>query len=332
MSSEKKTKSLKEIGFNLGFYGFTDEALKAFKNIRENTGKIEKMCEEEGAGLFKENKISLEDKKALYLDLHCFGFEKVVEVLGRKLKGCLGAEADEELLEKVSHLIASEYTKPYFLGDNSRLKYFSDKGTPMFVDFNLFTKKYLPNLGWKIKDGKISWFNKSLTLNKFTNALDDYTNSRINSLLINWPDRETIESPKQKIQEAPAVEMPKTRILSKPEVYDLLMEGKTKEDIQRIDPSFSPNKIRAYKAHITMDEKGIQKGRPKKQKLNELEEKTLSSEQLIQPAEKEELSKEDAIWLLKQGFSTKEILKNYPRAFSDYQLRGYKAHVTAGRL
>lgn len=51
-----------------------------------------------------------------------------------------------------------------------------------------------------------------------------------------------------------------------------------------------------------------------------------------QDSEKEELSKEDAIYLLKEGFSTKDILENYPGAFTDYQLRGYKAAVSRGYL
>ena len=307
-------KSLQDLGLNVGFYGFTEEAFNAFRNMRKGT-ELEILAEDKGK-LFgnKKNKFSEEDKKALYLDLHEMGIEKVAEVLSRKLGACFGKDMDKDNLDKIAHLISSRYTNPYFLEDNNRLKYYSDKGTPMFVDFNLFTKKEFPDLGLRIKDGKISWSNKNLTFNKFNKTIEDYVDSKTRTLMLNWPERELVE-------------VPETRELSKQEVYTLLGQGKSTEDILKIDPNFNPNKIRAYKAHLTMDEKGIQKGRPKKQKESELEDKVFSNE-LPQPVVEEKLSKEDAIWLLKQGFSTKEILDAYPDSFDDYQLRWYKADLT----
>ena len=312
-----ENKSLKEVGSDFGFGGFTEEVYEAFKRIRQN--------------VLDKKPISKTDKEILYLDAHGGGIEKVNEVLRRKLKGAVGESFSGNLIP-ISFLIGQYYTNPMFVLDNLRFNYKSDNGTPMIVDFNLLGKKdFSKDLVWKVKsDGKLEISLKQLTTNKFFNSLQEFKNLGKNYFLANWPGREYIESPEQKVE----INLPEIskecKKLSNEEVYSLIEQGKTNEEIIELDSSLSSGRIGARRAWITMRN---EKGKTLPIKESQLEEEILNVESPInKDNEKEELSREDAIFLLKEGFSTKDILETYPNIFTDYQLRGYKAQVTAGRL
>ena len=75
---------------------------------------------------------------------------------------------------------------------------------------------------------------------------------------------------KSKLEEATKGEKQEiSKKLDKSEIYSLLEEGKSYEEILEIDPNLNPKSLPRYKAHLTMDKKGIEKGRPKKSKLEE---------------------------------------------------------------
>jgi hypothetical protein len=198
-------------------------------------------------------------------------------------------------------------------------------------------------LSWKLDADKkrINLSQNWLKNNKSTNKVKDFEESMFKNFLYGQENRKIIESSQPKVEIIlPKVEEPiytpgdLVKKLSNEEIYSLIEKGKTNDEIICFDSSLTYGKIGARRAWITMrNEKLIKTS----EKSNQLEEKILgediidyTKEEII--SSKKDLSKEDAIWLLKQGYSTKEILQNYPQSFGDYQLRGYKAQITAGRL
>lgn len=309
-----ENKSLKEADSCFGFGGFTEEAFEAFKRIRKN--------------VLDNKPISEADKDIFYLDLHVGGLDKVNEVLKRKVEGTIG-NSFSGYTTPISVLIGQYYTNPMFVLDNLRLNYKSDNGTPMIVDFNCFGKKdFSKTLDWKLKsDGKLEIPLKQLTTNKFFSSSREFQDLSTKYFLANWPGRKHIEFPKQENKVNLSTSPTGDKKLSNEEVYSLIEHGKTNEEIIKIDPSLTSGKIGARRAWITMRE---EKGNIVPIEENKLEEAT--EVEKVDEKSEEELSREGAIFLLKQGIGTKEILEAYPNAFTDYQLRGYKAQVTAGRL
>lgn len=322
------------------------------------------------------------------------GDEFAEEVIGRKVDAALKnmsqpIENSNALSVFLTHMIRRSRMEGYTLAEGEKYKYLSDGNTPMFLDIFKFLKDTQGPIPFKIKDGKIEFNPK------------DFNKKNVKEIIKYVEDRKLPEKYVLKHRELLTAD-PEAKDLTKEEVYELLREGKTTKEIIEIDPLQNPNTIRAYKANITMDEKGIKKGRrPKNKKLSKLEKtvkkgivpiesqiqiqapkvetKELNTEDVYsllrkgktkqeileidpslnprsvsayqahvtmenkgikagRPKKQEEaehideLSKEDAIWLLKNGISTKEILEAYPGAFDDYQLRSFKAHITRGHL
>jgi hypothetical protein len=324
MEAMKRNVSLKELGEEIGFGGFSEEKYEAFKRTRR------KYIDNN----FKGNPLSLEDKELLLEDLHYQGMFFLTDIIKSKIKGALGNSIDKTILDLLAIGITSQYTRPSFVKDKERFKYHSDKGTPMFVDFNLFERENSLKQFWKIRDKKIIFPKKHFLGNKIANNLEQFSNKRKRNLLIHWPDREYLKPQKGE----QTVSKPQTKHLSKEEIYSMLKEGKTKEEILSIDPSKNPRIISAYQAHVTMNQQGIKKGRPKKSKL---EEKTLvPTKEIVQEVEvnkdnletNQGLTKKEAIEYLKVGFTPKEIYQEHPEDFTLHQLAAWKAwYVTMGK-
>lgn len=316
----------------------TDEIFQgyfqAFKNMRNSA-----------IGKQKTNPQDFEDYAKAFNN--SIGQEFSHELIKRKVESALkeipGIYYNDHLIASLTEMINRSTLEGYLFKGGEKYKYLNDKGTPMFLDILSFEKDNPGYVKFKIKDKKIIFNPKEISHKSINKKIEDFDFHRWTpySYFITMPrelltaDSETKQATLPKSQEVNELQLPsiqETRELSKQDIYGLLKEGKTKQEIIEIDPSLNPRSISAYQAHVTMDNKGIKKGRPrkKKQKSSKLEKEVLSSEI---PSEKtEELSKEDAVFLLKEGYSTKEILENYPGAFTDYQLRGYKAAVSRGAL
>lgn len=302
------------------FLAINKNAFEAFKKSREE--------------ILSGKQISEDYKKELLSDLHFFGYQTIHDIVKRKVEGSLGKNKkyfSEPFFNVISNLISHSYVKPYFITDGQKFSYHSDNGTPMFVDFCSLKKENFSNFfNWKINDKKViiplsAWLNKKLGRNMeiFQELSAGYTQHKMS-------DREYIGTQKQipqKIQETPKTIISESKKLSNEEVYSLIKQGKTNEEIIQIDSSLTSGKIGARRAWITMKNE-----KPAKIiKENKLEEKVLNVESVVKESQ-EGLSRDEVVFLLKEGFGTKEILETYPNTFTDYQLRGYKAQITAGRL
>lgn len=269
----------------------------------------------------------------------------VLPLIKRKIKGSLGSKGislSQEELNKISFLINDSPFKNYFLKENESYFYHSDKGTPMYLDINsFFLKDASKIMPFKIRNKKIIIPDSVLKDKKLPKKIQEYTNLLTNFLTdyLKFKKREELipEQEKVKVKIDPSLTPVETnkslrdnsieKKLSKQEVYSLLREGKSKQEILHIDPSLNPRTISAYKAHLTMDRLGIKKGRPKK---NKLETKVLDIG--IHKEEVKKFSKEDAIYLLKEGFTPKEIITQYSDEFTLHQLAAFQAwYVTMGK-
>ena len=230
----------------------------------------------------------------------------------------------------------------YFLKENESYFYHSDKRTPMYLDINSFLLKDVSKIiPFKIRNKKIIIPDSVLKDKKLPKKIQEYVNLQRNFLsdYLKFKKREELIPEQEKVKvkidhSSTSVETNKSlrdtsieKKLSKQEVYSLLKEGKSKEEILRIDPFLNSRTISAYKAHLTMDKLGIKKGRPKK---NKLETKVLNIE--LHKEELKKFSKEDAVYLLREGFTPKEIITQYSDEFSLHQLAAFQAwYVTMGK-
>lgn len=285
----------------------------------------------------KQQPIPDELKLKLYQPFGIVGYlNYMIPLTKRKLKGyfnSIGISTPEESITPIATIISESPFKNYFLKKNERYFYHSDKGTPMYLDINSFLRedasKIIP---FKIKDKKILIPKSALRNKKLYDRIEKHQKLQNESLenYIKFNERKELIPEQEKSPAkipSPLVETNKfsEKKLSKEEVYLLLKEGKTDKQILSIDPYQNPRTISAYKAHLTMDRLGIKKGRPKK---NKLETKVMN----FQSQSKDEFSKEEAIFLLREGFTPKEIIEQYSDEFSLHQLAAFQAwYVTMGK-
>jgi len=311
---------------------YKPEQYEIFKEIRKLSEKRQPIPEEL--------------KLKLYASYGTYGdIEYVLPLIKRKIKGSLGSKGvslSQGELNKIAFLINDSPFKNYFLKENESYFYHSDKRTPMYLDINSFLLKDVSKIiPFKIRNKKIIIPDSVLKDKKLPKKIQEYVNLQRNFLsdYLKFKKREELIPEQEKVKvkidhSSTSVETNKSlrdtsieKKLSKQEVYSLLKEGKSKEEILRIDPFLNSRTISAYKAHLTMDKLGIKKGRPKK---NKLETKVLNIE--LHKEELKKFSKEDAVYLLREGFTPKEIITQYSDEFSLHQLAAFQAwYVTMGK-
>jgi len=241
----------------------------------------------------KSEQISREDEEILIQEFHkTSGLGKVDEVVKKIVLNKFYDEKNkfgEDFLNAICKVLKYQKINNYLPEDVKRFTYHSNKGTPMFVDFNLFVQKDPTKVvEWESKQGRFRVKKKKMS-SKLINKIKDFHELSSKVHFTNYKEREAIEL--------------EYRFLDKEEIYSLLKEGKTDAEILDIDPSLA-NSLRAYKAHITMDEKGIQKGRRKKEVL------PLTKEQIFERFDK--------------GATVKDICNQNPN-LNYYKVKAYKA-------
>jgi len=282
----------------------------------------------------KSGDFNLDLNSHLLEDYHSNALEYVHQKIKDRVAGFMKNKygiRDETIISSLSVEIFNSYMENYLHENNERYFYHSDRGSPMFLDLNLFQKKGIPKMRWKItKDGKIEIPKSSLDSKKAKKDLIRRNNASFFSIMNQYevPDRETLVSPE------PEVKIPEIQTIpfSKENVYMLLKEGKTDSEVLELIPEVNPKSIPRYRAHVTMDQKGIQKGRKKKR--SQLEEEVLTPE--IKEESKElnlsNLTKEEAIEFLQAGFTPEEIMNDFPGSFTKRQLGAFQArYVTRGK-
>lgn len=294
---------------------YNKEAFEAFKKIRK---KIK-----------ANQKITAEDEDPLFNEFIAESHRFVKETLSRKLKRSFVDKRyipGEGFFNACSDIISFSYLNPYFNKDLQRFFYVSNKGTPMYLDINLFEKpKFHEFLKWKLKDKRISVRNCFMKNDRNRNKLNQFMEDLYNNLMWNKDERKTIV--------VPEISTP----LTNTEIYSLINKGQTDAEILERDPSLNPRCIPRYRAHVTMDKNGTKKGRPRK---NQLEQEVLIEQDTPKlkiedetPIENSKyLSKEEAIEFLKAGFTPEDICFEYPGSFTKKQLGAFKAwYVTMGK-
>lgn len=227
------------------------------------------------------------------------------------------------LMENVA-LVLLLQTPQYLVFDNERLFYHGDHSTPMFVDFTLFGKKDFKDFYWFTKNGKLRFNAGTLTHFGYREVtrLNEYATLLKNSNIMFMNDRKNLDSkttdtedsntsPLENIansQDSKLNQKESTaqNIVTKEQIYTLLQQGKSVDEIHDLHPEYSKKRIGSYKAWITMKE-----GKDENPKSD-----SLSST----------LSREDAIMLLHDGHTPQEIADVFKVPI--WKIRGYQAGIT----
>ena len=117
--------------------------------------------------------------------------------------------------------------------------------------------------------------------------------------------------------------------LSNDEIYSLLSQGKSAEEIMSMDDSLTPKKIGARKAWLTMrnEQSNTALDENIADKIVEILDSGKADEKI---AKTTLLSKEDILMLLKE-YSPAEITNTFPSNYTLFQIRAFKKHMTMGR-
>ena len=307
--------------------------VEAYKKIRSKVSGFS-MADKAKQG------INLEDLSEYYLDFHKswgndFLHNKIKEALLTDLREYT-LIFDQAFFEGLTLAISNESKKGYLHLEGEKYKYHSDKGTPMMVDLNAFSKDIKSPIGWKIKKGKLVVNKDQIRRNPYRAV--NRINEKIAALSHPTSDyfsteRVYLSAPKseQKLKQEIKQEV-KTIPFTRENVYQLMAEGKSNEDIVGLMPEVNPRSLPAYRAHITMNEQGIQKGRKKKN--SKLEEQVLDSEikipvkEVIEEEKPYILTEEEAKDFMRSGISSREIQEAYPESFNIKKLAGLKRSVT----
>jgi len=274
-----------------------------------------------------------------------------------------------EFAGMIAHLLFMKDLKAYMQDSMERYFYHGDKGTPMYVDFLHLVQPETPLIKYDIKSNGInlhaSTF-KNITYTKI-NRIGEIAKATAQSInpdffpkRINIDDLFTEQKSKNKIDEKlqittetnyaqTEVKAPQTitqivepaydkqnEKVPKEKIYELLRSGVPAAEIYTAHPEYNPKQIAAYQAYITMDERGVKRGRHKKTREQIVEtpaSKIIHSTNIpvqdtLNKMVAPNLTKREVIELLSLGFDSKEIAETYNT--SVYKIRPYKAHITMG--
>ncbi|MGV8141605.1 MAG: hypothetical protein ACP5NW_04160 [Candidatus Woesearchaeota archaeon] len=327
---------------------YRSNQLEAFRNIRASALKMEPISKDDILK-FAENMHTLEGSLFVHNLLHDYVEEQTCSVIDPKTmskiledKGLSNLESElknscEYTNKVLVGLLYYQDIGSYFSLDTKRFKYIGDNKTPMYVDFNLFSQENLasivrPNI---VSDGNKKkiyiagidrWGKNHDKIHDFINYMlkchnpGEYCGERI----------EVAARPKIEIYTGSPVSVKAVEHIgeivgvdgSLSEINSLIAQGKSAREIHDLFPKYSVMQLAGMKAAYSRRENakdtvpmvGISGG----------------TEFVNSDSSDSDLSKDEAIFLLKSGCTPKEIAETYT-AFTKGQLIAFKAHATMGR-
>jgi len=257
----------------------------------------------------------------------------------------------------------------YLSLDTKRFKYISDNNTPMYVDFNLFNQTDLSNIasikvlnktfkkkiyvdGWDKLFNRIDRMNEFISFKNKCNDPEEFCGERIeiaarpkimipelNYTVSDNAERKLPSNEPKKYHTNILVNQDMDSLVSisssdsnhtsfnldwSPEISLLIAQGKSAREINILYPEYPVMKLAGMKAAYKRKENARALGIDSNQDINTVSESNKSIES------NQDLSKEEAIFLIKSGFTIEDIANTYS-AYDKNQLKAFKAHNTMGR-
>lgn len=259
-------------------------------------------------------------------------------------------------IDSITHILFNQGMK-YLVLDNERLFYSGDNGTPMYVDFILAGKKEFKDFSWEVKNGKLKLNIGTLAHFGYRemNRMNDYINMMNKSSVVEMDNRIEIGKNKKlplgvssisaiddivdednqtntasnSENSSPLISDKEIEYFEKTLIKSLIAEGKSDDEIASIFPNYSKRAITSYRTWQKMKSNpaAIKAGRKKKntENIEKITEEAIP-ESKTNNSTSESLSKDDAILLLKEGYSPIEIADTF--GINVWRIRGYKAGET----
>jgi len=298
----------------------TKNSFEAFKRMRNAANRREQISEEDEKIFFNEFNNNLGQM---------FIREKVEKLVNRELYDFPFQK--EELVDNTASLILLSLNKGYISSKNEAYIYFSDKSTPMFVNFNLFErpdiKKYLP---FEIRaDKTIRICNKKQLRN--LSHLRQFARFHEQFFFSHYNPSEVIRI--NELGEIIDAE-PDKKLLTKEEVKDevvkLIEDGMKSTEIVKVYPQYTDFEVRGIKVWIKR-KKNIHGEIKLEEKVSDFIE-PISGENLKPIENPNDMTKAEAIFLLREGCTPDQIYEQYSKTFSKKKLGSFRAwYVTMGK-